>query len=101
MITISVMYPEGEGATFDMDYYMNTHMPLVDKHVGHVLKGKTVLQGVAGGAPGSSAPYRVMAMLQLGSMADLEEFGKNAGPLMADVPNFTNITPSMQVSEVK
>lgn len=101
MITVAVMYPESEGATFDMDYYMNKHMALVDEHVGHVLKGKSVLQGVAGGAPGQPAPYRVIALLQMGSMADLQEFGQKNGPLLKDIPNFTNITPQIQISEVK
>lgn len=101
MITISVMYPETEGATFDMDYYLNKHMPLVDEHVGHLLKGKVVQAGVAGGAPGAPAAFRVIATLQLGSMDDVAKFGEKAGPLMADIPNFTNIKPQMQISEVK
>jgi hypothetical protein len=29
---IYVSYPAKEGATFDMDYYLNTHMKLVEKH---------------------------------------------------------------------
>lgn len=28
MIRVSVLYPTGEGATFDRDYYLNSHMPL-------------------------------------------------------------------------
>ena len=26
MIKVSVLYPDGDGATFDYDYYVQTHM---------------------------------------------------------------------------
>ena len=31
MIKVSVMYPNGEGKHFDMEYYVNTHIPLVEE----------------------------------------------------------------------
>ena len=31
---IYVSYPRQEGITFDMDYYLNTHMRLVQEHWG-------------------------------------------------------------------
>ena len=50
MIVVTVMYPENEGATFDMDYYLSTHMKLVgDKWGGMGLKGARILKGIAGG----------------------------------------------------
>ena len=37
------MYPKTETSTFDMDYYMKTHMPLVQEKWGsHGLKNWTV-----------------------------------------------------------
>lgn len=42
---IYVSYYHGEGATFDMNYYLTVHMPLVQKHWGpHGLKSWTVVQ---------------------------------------------------------
>ena len=29
---VNVLYPAKEGAKFDLDYYLATHMPLVSKH---------------------------------------------------------------------
>ena len=34
MTKVSVMYPNGEGKTFDMDYYTNTHLALVGSLLG-------------------------------------------------------------------
>ena len=31
MIKVSVLYPNGSGAKFDMAYYLNSHMPMVDR----------------------------------------------------------------------
>ena len=33
MIKLSVFYPKQEGKTFNMDYYCNTHLPLVGEYV--------------------------------------------------------------------
>jgi uncharacterized protein (TIGR02118 family) len=101
MIKVSVIYPNGEGKTFDMDYYCNTHVPMVSGLLGNALKGATVEKGLSGGAPGSPAPYAGMGNMYFSS---LEQFGKAFGPItdkiIGDMPNFTNIQPIIQVSEV-
>jgi len=33
MFKVSVMYPNEEGAKFNIDYYRTTHMGLVEKHL--------------------------------------------------------------------
>ena len=38
MIKLSVMYPNGEGKTFDMDYYCNKHIPMVAGLLGDVVR---------------------------------------------------------------
>lgn len=102
MITVTVMYPNTEGGTFDMDYYVTRHFEIVRKHVGHAIDKITVASGVAGGAPGSAAPYKVMATLQLKSLPDFQAgMAEHGAEIMGDIKNFTNITPVMQVSEAK
>jgi uncharacterized protein (TIGR02118 family) len=57
MIRVSIMYPSGSGKTFDHDYYVNKHMPLVHKRLDSLGLIRTeVDKGVAGGAPGAPAP---------------------------------------------
>ena len=101
MTKVSVMYPAGENITFDMDYYCNTHLPLVGELLGDYLKGSTVKKGLGGAAPGSTAPYAGIGIMYFDSVEDFgKAFGPNAEKIMGDLPNFTNAEPIVQVSEV-
>ena len=101
MTKVSVLYPSGEGKTFDLDYYCNKHLPMVGGLLGDAVQAKTVEKGLAGVAPGSTAPFEVMSNLYFSSVEDFQNsFGPNAEKIMADVPNFTNIEPVIQVGEV-
>jgi len=42
MIKVSVLYPNGPGKTFDMDYYSNNHVPMVAGLLGDAVKGATI-----------------------------------------------------------
>ncbi len=102
MIKVSVFYPAGENKKFDMDYYCKRHMPLVQQTVGPACKSMAVEQGLAGGAPGAPPTYAAMGHLYFESLAAFEAaFLPHAQALLADVPNYTNIQPVIQISEVK
>jgi uncharacterized protein (TIGR02118 family) len=102
MIKVSVFYPAGENKKFDMDYYCKRHMPLVQRTVGAACKSMAVEQGLAGGAPGAPPTYAAMGHLYFESLAAFEAaFLPHAQELLADVPNYTNIQPVIQISEVK
>ncbi|MCG9972779.1 EthD family reductase [Christiangramia crocea] len=101
MIKVSVLYPNGEGKSFNMDYYCNKHVPMVGKLLGDAVQGATVEKGLQGGAPDSPAAFAAMGNLYFNSMEEFgNSFGPNADKIMADLPNFTNIEPTVQISEV-
>ncbi|MCJ7465250.1 MAG: EthD family reductase [Maribacter sp.] len=101
MIKVSVFYPNADGKKFDMDYYIGTHVPLVSKTLGTALKGASYDKGLGGGAPGSPATYVSIANLFFDSIEEFgEAFGAAAPTFQADLPNFTNIEPIVQISEV-
>lgn len=101
MIKVSVLYPNGEGKSFDMDYYCNKHVPMLDKLLGDAVKGATVEKGLGGGKPDSPATFVAMGNLYFNSMEEFgSSFGPNADKIMADLQNFTNIEPTIQISEV-
>ena len=102
MIKVTVLYPAAEGARFDMDYYLASHMPLVESKMTGVIKGWTVDQGLNAGAPGTPPPFEVMTHMTFDDFdAFAAAFGEHAGEIMTDIPNFTDISPQIQVSEVR
>lgn len=101
MIKVSVLYPDGDGKNFDMDYYLNKHVPLVSETLGDALVSTSYDKGLAGGAPGSSAPFIAIANMFFNSLEEFgEAFSAGAPVLLADLPNFTNIEPVVQINEI-
>jgi len=101
MIKVSVMYPNTPGARFNHEYYANTHMPLVKKKMGDACKFYTVDKGLAGGAPGTAATYVGMCHIYCDSVESFQKgFGPHAQDIMADIPNYTDLAPVIQISEV-
>lgn len=101
MIKVSVMYPNTPGARFDHDYYRDKHMPLVKAKMGDGCKFYTVDRGLAGGAPGAPATYVAMCHIYSESIETFQtSFGPHAKAIMADIPNYTDQSPVIQISEV-
>jgi uncharacterized protein (TIGR02118 family) len=102
MIKVSVFYPAGPDTKFDMRYYVERHIPMVQRLVGSALKGVTVEQGISGMEPGSPATYTAMGNLLFDSVASFQSnFGAHAAEIVGDIPNYTNTRPIIQISEVK
>jgi uncharacterized protein (TIGR02118 family) len=100
MIKVSVFYPNEEGKKFDMAYYCSKHIPLCQEKFG--CRQVVVDQGLAGGAPGTSPTYVAMGHLYFDSLEALQTaFAAHAAEIMADIPNYTDISPVMQISEIK
>ena len=93
MIKVSVMYANTPDARFDHGYYRDKHMPLVKARMGDA--------GLAGGAPGAPATYVGMCHIFCDSIEAFQAgFGPHAKEIMADIPNYTDQTPVIQISEV-
>jgi uncharacterized protein (TIGR02118 family) len=102
MIRVNVLYPNNPGSTFDLDYYLSKHLPLVQLKMGAALKGMTVDHGLSGGQPGTEAAYRVIFSMLFDSADAFERaFTPHAAEIMADIPRYTNVAPTLQVSEAK
>lgn len=101
MIKVSVLYPGSGGNRFDFAYYCDKHMPMVKDKLGDACKGIAVERGMSGEMPGSPPPYVAMAHLFFESVESFQgAFGPHAEAIMRDVPNYTDIAPVLQVSDV-
>jgi uncharacterized protein (TIGR02118 family) len=102
MIKVSVLYPNRPGAKFDMAYYCAKHMPMVQQRLGAACTGVAVEQGIAGGAPGAPAAFVAMGHLYCPSVEAFQmAFAPHAEEIMGDIPNYTDIEPTIQISDVK
>ena len=99
MIKVSVLYPNNAGCKFDMAYYLDRHMPMVQEKLGPACKRMAVEEGIAGGAPGMPA---AMGHLYFDSTDAFQAaFAPHAQAILADIPNYTNTQPTIQISDVK
>jgi uncharacterized protein (TIGR02118 family) len=93
MIRMSVLYPTTEGYVFDHDYYRDRHVPLALRTWG--LERAEIDKGVNG-------PYVAAVHFQFDSLEDMTAAlaGEGSAQVTADVTNYTNITPVVQISEI-
>lgn len=89
-----VAYPAGEGKRFDRDYYVATHLPLVEQSWGPF--GLTAAQGFFPRAGGG--PHEAVAVLSFADDAAIgAALASDATPgVLADLANFTDIEPVLQ-----
>lgn len=101
MIKVSSFYPHAEGKKFDMDYFCNRHMSMVRDRLGAACSGMAVEQGLSGPVPGSPPTYIAFAHMYFESVdAFRQAFGAHMAEIMADIPNYTDIQPGLQISKV-
>ena len=95
------MYPSQQDGTFDFDYYRDTHMALVRQHLEpHGLKKTGIEKGVGGGTDGTP-PFVCIGSLYFDSADQYTQAMAAVGTVLRDdLPNFTNIVPTRQISEV-
>lgn len=94
MNSVMIMYPKGDDTHFDMDYYTSKHMPMFAEALGEVCQGWGVM------AP-MGDDYHAIAWAML---SDMKAFGEamkeRGGPVLADVPNYTNTQPQMVMGAI-
>lgn len=91
MATLIVSYPLSQDSTFDRDYYIATHIPLVQNTWGNLgLQSAEILFPAAG-----PQPLAGLAILRFESQARLDAALSSpaAAKVIGDVGNFTNIVP--------
>ena len=100
-ITITVLYPNTPGSQFDVDYFVNTHIPLVEEHWStRGLTSVRLLKGTATADPATPPPYQVITVLGFESLEAFRAAAKQSGAVvMGDVAKFTDVNPIVQINE--
>ncbi len=99
----SVIYPKDESSTFDMDYYLGTHMPLVAKNWGkYGLQKYHVVQFNPNPADSSAPAFSVKCDLTFKDADGLKKAlsSAEAKDVFDDVPKFSNRGPSFVAGDV-
>jgi uncharacterized protein (TIGR02118 family) len=96
-MSLNVIYPNHDGARFDVNYYRSTHIPLAMK----VMKAASVMliEGVS--MESAAAPYAMIAHFQFASSEAVT--AARANPAMAevraDIAKFTDIKPIVMLGK--
>ncbi|NCD68823.1 EthD family reductase [Mucilaginibacter agri] len=102
MFKVTILYPNGDGKTFDMDYYQQKHMPMVAGFLGKNLKFYEIDKGISGRTPTNKVPYLAVGYFYVKDVAEYNKaVGQHRDAIIGDFKNYTNIQPIIQVSEVK
>jgi uncharacterized protein (TIGR02118 family) len=96
---VSVIYQLQPGQKLDVDYYLKTHIPLVQARWGSLgLKGVQVLNGT--GSPAGPAPAIFITLLDFESLQAFQNAVETHGAeVMGDVAKFTDTQPSIQFND--
>lgn len=102
MIRISALYPNAEGSRFDADYYVAKHTPFARGLLApHGLDDIRTTLGVAG-LDGAPPPFWVIAEMIFTSRDAFDAAMAACGAaLFADIINYTDVSPVLQVSSLQ
>lgn len=102
MVKVSVFYPNKPGSRFDVEYYLNMHMPMAARLLGPAIKTITVEIGRSGEQPGSMPPFAAVCGFVTETVDDfMQAFMPVANQLQGDIPAYTDIEPLIQVSDIR
>lgn len=101
MITVSVLYPKTAESTFNLEYYMNNHVPMVERLLKPMGMSEMVVeQSIGTPMPDVPAPFSIVSRLVFSNMEEMEMgMGHHGEALMRDTPNFSNVQPVVQIGK--
>ena len=102
MIKVTVLYPNEPGKKFDLEYYTNSHIPMVLRLLGPMglVRGE-VEKGVSGTDPNSPPPFVVVGHLYFNTTDEVHAaFATHGREIMGDIPNYTEIEHQFQIGEI-
>jgi uncharacterized protein (TIGR02118 family) len=97
MIRVSVLYPKEADKKFDFDYYINKHMVMAHQK----LDPAGLVKSEVDKAADENSPFMAAGHLYFKSMEDFQNgFLPHLGDFGADLVNYTDVVPQLQISEI-
>ncbi|MEO1064289.1 MAG: EthD family reductase [Actinomycetota bacterium] len=94
MLSVLIMYPKTDDSTFDIDYYVETHMPMLADALGDACQGW-------GASTVSSGTWQAYGWAIVDSQAAFDAaMAEHGAAIMGDVPNYTNVQPQLVIGDV-
>jgi uncharacterized protein (TIGR02118 family) len=102
MIRVTVAYPNEQGKNFDWDYYTDHHLNLVHEQLdSRGLVRMEIDKGISAPDPNDPPPFVAIAHLFFNTVDEVHEGFKATGrAIMGDIKNYTDIAPTIQISEI-
>lgn len=102
MYKVTILYPNGEDRTFDMEYYKNNHMPMVAGFLGKNLKFYEIDKGISGRTPADKIPFVAIGYFYISDVAEYNNaIAQHRDAIVSDIKKYTNIQPVIQISEIR
>ena len=93
MISVHILYPNTDDATFDMDYYVGTHMPMLANALGD--------DCAAWGASSTTGNWIAIAWAEVTSKEAFDAaMAEHGAAILGDVPNYTNVQPDLVIGDI-
>jgi uncharacterized protein (TIGR02118 family) len=94
---LAIYYPNRDGARFDFDHYLHRHLPMTARWFGD---GITLTRGTTAADGTAPPPYICVLRIPIASLdAFMEVWNVHGAELSADIPNYTDVEPVIQVEE--
>ena len=99
--TTTVLYPDTPGKKFDIDYYLNKHLPFAEEKWGPLGMKDWSVVAFTPGPDGSLPPYRLKTVSRWTSREAIQHATTSAEGqvVLYDAPNFTDEVPVLLVGE--
>nr|WP_246703918.1 EthD family reductase [Rhizobium sp. SEMIA 4085] len=98
---MSSSYPADGGWRLVTDSTRPRHMPLIQERLGDACLRYEIDKGLAGREPGSAPQFVAACHVYSPTLAIFQEaLGPHRAEIAADVANYTDIAPIVQISEV-
>jgi len=94
MISVHILYPRTDDSTFDMDYYVQSHMPMLANALGDSCQGWGATSVMAGDLAAIG-----WAMVESKDAFDAA-MAEHGAAIMGDVPSYTNVEPQLVLGDV-